>query len=131
MIPGGNILGMAFNVITPQCVGYRPYIQRTLNDVGVWEAQLYGSPVQLRGSLQPVPRTRYEVLGLDFQKNYVTLFIERGVIDIARDVAGDEFAYAGKLYHAESKTPWFAQDGWDSVLAVEVTKCTVPLEIPE
>jgi len=123
--PGGNILGLALSVITPQQLSYRRFVSRAANAAGVWNVK-YSNPVQLRGSIQPVPRERYEQNGLDFQKNYVTIFVSQNVIDISRDVTGDQFWYAGKLYQAESRTPWFQQDGWDAILCIEEPGCSPP-----
>ncbi len=125
MIPGGNLLGLAMTVIAPQILQYRPFLSRTKNDEGIL-ASKFAAPAKLRGSIQPVPRQKYEQMGLEFQKNYVTIFIEKNAIDMSRDVAGDEFWYSGRLYQAESRTTWFAQDGWESILCVEVPGYTPP-----
>lgn len=125
MIPGSNLLSMALRVIAPQTIAYYPYVSRTKLANGVLNP-VYGSGVNVDGSFQPVPRSRYENMGLDFQKNYVTIFVSKNVIDIERDVTGDRFTYAGKLYQAESRTDWFSQDGWDAILCVEVPQTTPP-----
>lgn len=130
LIPGGNLLGLAMSVIAPQQLLYRPFIERTTNTAGIYVSR-FASPAKLRGSIQPVPRQRYEQMGLDLQKNYATIFVEKNAIDIARDVTGDEFWYSGRLYQAESRTTWFAQDGWESLLCVEVPGYTPPFPIEE
>lgn len=117
-IPGSNLLNSAFRVIASQQVKYYRFVSRDKNAAGVYIPS-YAKPVGARGSVQPVPRTRYEAMGLDFQKNYVTIFVEKSVIDIARDVAGDLFVYNAVVYHAESKTNWFGQDSWVAVVCVE------------
>lgn len=123
--PGSNILGLANRVIAQQTLGYRRFISRALNVEGVYQTTRSGG-TSVRGNIQPVPRSRYEQNGLDFQKNYVNIFLKKNVTDIERNVTGDQFWYAGHIYQAESKTDWFAQDGWDQVLCVEVTTCSPP-----
>lgn len=119
LVPGSNLLALANRVIATQTLSYAAYSSRTANSVGVWNTA-YAAPVIIRGNIQPVPRNRYENMGLDFQKNYATIFIQKNVIDIARDVSGDQFTYNGRIFEAISRTDWFGQDSWDSVLCVEV-----------
>lgn len=114
-----NLLEDALDVVGAQVMQYIPYASRTKNSVGLL-VTTRGAAVDVEGSIQPVPRTLFERLGLDFQKNYATIFISKNVIDIARDVAGDQFTYGGKKYQALSRTDWFVQDGWDSILCIEV-----------
>lgn len=123
--PGGNILGMANLVISPQLLSYRPFVKRELNAAGVYMTTR-AAPIELLGNIQPVPRERYEQNGLDFQKNFATIYIQKNVVDIARSMTGDQFWYAGKLYQAESRTSWSAQDGWDAVLCIEVPGYSPP-----
>lgn len=129
MFPGGNILALANKVIAPQCLQYSHYLSRELNSAGVFVTKR-ATAVRINGNIQPVPRSRYEVMGLDFQKNYAVIYIQKSIIDIARDVTGDQFWYAGKLYQAESRTSWYAQDGWDAILCVEEPGFTPPF-LPE
>lgn len=123
--PGGNLLALANKVIAPQQLLYRPFLGRVLNIAGVYETRR-ASPVSLLGNIQPVPRSRYEIMGLDFQKNYAMIYVQKNAIDIERDVTGDQFWYSGRLYQAESRTSWFAQDGWESVLCIEEPGYTPP-----
>lgn len=128
--PGFNLLALANKAIAAQQLQYRPFIKRELNAAGVWMTSR-AAPAVLQGNIQPVPRTRYEIMGLDFQANYATIFVQKNVVDIARDVTGDQFWYAGRLYQAESRTSWFAQDGWDAILCVEVPGYSAPFPAEE
>jgi len=119
MVPGLNILSIANRVIAPQTMQYRPFVSRLANSVGVF-VTTHGTAVTIKANLQPVPRSRYENMGLDFQKNYAVIFVQKNVIDIARDVTGDQFIYCNKIFEAQSRTDWFNIDGWDQVLCVQV-----------
>lgn len=118
MVPGSNLFSMAMRLIAPSSFVYTAFASRALNSVGQYVAT-YASPVTLQGSAQPVPRQYYQIYGLDFQKNYVTFFIQKNIIDIARDVSGDTITFNGVTFQCISKTDWFQQDNWDSVLAVQ------------
>lgn len=123
MIPGSNILSMALRVIGKQCFQYYAYTSRTLNSIGLYDA-IYAPPIPLSGSVQPVPRDLYERYGLDFQRNYINVYLQRSVIDVSRDVSGDQIVFNGVTYQCLSKTPWDAIDGWDAVLCVQVNEAT-------
>jgi hypothetical protein len=128
--PGANILALANKVIAAQQMQYRPFVSRELNEAGIY-VTTWAAPALVMGNIQPIQRSRYEVMGLDFQKNYVNIYIQKHVIDIAREVSGDQFWYAGRLYAAESRTAWLAQDGWDAVLCVEVPGYSPPFPVGE
>ena len=128
--PGGNLLALANKAIAAQTLSYRPFIKRDLNAAGDY-VSFYAAPTQLRGNIQPVPRNRYEQNGLDFQKNYVNIIIQKNVTDLSRDMAGDNFWYSGRLFIAESRTNWFAQDGWESILCIEIPGYTPPFPAEE
>ena len=120
MIPGANILNMATRVIAQQTFYYSMFMSRAVNSLGYDIAQ-YAPAVTVKGIVQPIPRTLYQNMGLDFQKNFYNFFLPQDIIDIARDVSGDQFTFNGGTYQCLSKTNWSAIDGWVQVLTVEVT----------
>ena len=119
LVPGGNLLNSALSVIGKQTFQYRRFSGRSTNAIGL-DVSTYDPPVTLQGSVQPVPRTLYQANGLDFQCNYINVYVSRAILDIARDVAGDQIIFQGNTYQCVSRTPWAGIDGWDAVLAVQV-----------
>lgn len=120
MIPGSNILARAAGLIGQQVVAWSQFQGMTTSAAG-FEVPTWADPVDIPGSLQPVSATLVQQLGLDMTRNYVTFFASANFGDVDRDKTGDRLAYAGRVYQIESKTPWHAQDGWEYVVAVEVT----------
>lgn len=118
-VPGVNVLGLALAVISPQGFHLFPFVGNVRQPTGV-DLPTYGSAKPSQGSIQPVPRRNYETLGLDMAKEYVTLFTPVPVRAIERDGAGDVFVYGGKYYHAQDRTNWLQQDGWNEVLGVAI-----------
>ena len=118
-IPGQNLLNTALRVIAKQQFSYYAYISRALGATGLWTAS-YAAPITISGSVQPVPRTLYENMGLNFQRNYMNFYTPNNIFDVDRDVAGDQFIFQGNSYQAISKTAWFGVDGWVAVLAVQI-----------
>lgn len=121
IVPGSNLLAMALGVIGAQQVGWQQYTGAVTNSAGV-DVPTWAAAVDVFGSLQPVSDAGLlQQLGLDWTKNYVTFYASQRFGEPSRDKAGDRLLYDGKVFQIEGKTPWVAQDGWESVLAVEVT----------
>lgn len=119
MIPGSNVLNMAFRVIAKSTVTYYQFVSRALNSVGQ-DVVTYNAPISLMGSFQPVQRKLYEALGLDFQKSYYYFYVSSELLDITRDVSGDQLTFNGRLFQCESNTEWFQIDGWNQVLCCDI-----------
>lgn len=120
IVPGSNLLNMAFGVIGQQAVEWSSFLGNITNAAGV-KVPSWAAPTTLGGSFQPVARSLYQQLGLDFTKNYANFYASADVMDVLRNKSGDRLAYAGKTYQVLSNTDWFAQDGWKGVMCVEVT----------
>lgn len=127
MIPGSNLLNLALQAITPTTVSYYAYVTRETNAIG-FRVTEFAEPVDIIGSLQPVPRMLYQQLGLDFTKNYVMFYSSQPIKDVTRDRTGDQLGYAGKRYQVEAANDWHSIDGWNGVICVEVP---APAETPE
>lgn len=119
-VPGSNLLKKALTVIAKQGFQYYQFQTRSPNAVGQ-DVAAYYPPVPGRGSVQPVPRNLYQAYGLDLQKNYMNFYMPQDVIDIERDVSGDQIKFNCKTFQCLSKTDWYGIDGWIQVLAVEIT----------
>lgn len=116
-VPGSDLLSLAFDIITSQTVGYYNYLSRVANDAGQL-VSTFDDPIDIDGSFQAVPRKLYEVYGLDFSKNYSTFYASENVLDVTRDVTGDQIVYRGARFQVLSANDWFKQDGWVGVLCV-------------
>ncbi|QDH49586.1 head-tail connector protein [Pantoea phage Kyle] len=121
IVPGANLFRLATRLIKPQPIEYYRFAgrdtdrQRNLVDTYF--------PVQtIMASVQAVPRDSYAELGLDFQKNYLKIYVAMDVMDLERDASGDMFAFGARkrFYKLTSETPWFDMDGWCSAIAVQV-----------
>ncbi|WYC18583.1 putative structural protein [Pseudomonas phage vB_PaeM_H24-1] len=119
MIPGANLLRMAFGVIGTQIVKYRKFEQRVKNDQAQY-VSMFEEPFDLAASVQRVRRDQYVQFNLEFQRNYVLIFANFEMVDLDRDVAGDQFLWTGRVFQLESQGSWFYQDGWGVCLAVDI-----------
>jgi hypothetical protein len=111
---------MAFGLIGQQVVQWSSFLGLVTNAAGV-KVPTWDAPTALGGSFQPVARTLYQQLGLDFNKNYANFYASADIMDVLRNKTGDRLAYAGRTYQVLSNNDWIAQDGWKGVLCIEVT----------
>ena len=58
--------------------------------------------------------------GLDLQKDYYTFYTSNDVLDIQRDVSGDQLIFNGKRYQVESNNDWYPMDGWKGIICVYI-----------
>lgn len=119
MTPGSNLLAEALTLIEPQSVQFRAYTGQTTNEAGEKTAT-YDTPVTLWGSFQPVSRTVMALQGLDMDKRYAVFYVSLRTIDPGREGAGDLFGFDGRAWQAMGGTDWYAIDGWDATLLVDV-----------
>lgn len=119
MIPGSNLLNMALSVIAPATVQYYAYVSRETNGIGLI-VTTYADPVNVVGSLQPVPRALYQQLGLDLRKNYYMFYSSQAIADVTRDRTSDQLGFMDKRFQVDSSNDWYAIDGWNGVLCIEI-----------
>jgi hypothetical protein len=119
VVPSSDLLNDALLVIKPQAINYYMASGRITNNMGQY-ITTYNDPVVIQGSFQPVPRNQYQQLGLDLQKSYFNLYTSTDIIDVARDVSGDQIEFNSVRYQCESLTKWFDIDGWVAIRCVAI-----------
>lgn len=119
MLFGFNILDLASTIIEFQTVDYYQDSGTTLNVIGQ-DLTSYETVTQIVGSFQPVPKSLYYTYELDLQKSYFTFYTSNNILDVQRDISGDQIAFNGRVYQVESANDWFATNGWKGVLVVYI-----------
>lgn len=115
-----NLLNKALRLIPSQSVQWYQFVSSTTGGNGL-DVSTFAVPVTVTGSFQPVPRNMYEQLGLELNKDYCNFFTSAAFGDLTRDIAGDEFVFAGDRYKVMSNTEWQPVNGWQSSMAVKTT----------
>ena len=123
MIPGINVLAIAFGAIGQQSVQHLVATGRTQNAVGAWVTS-YAAPVTLSVSWQPVDAKKYEQLGLDMSKEYHNIWLKSPVIGIQRGKSPDRFIEGGRLHEVIDVKDWYGQDGWSEVMVIDIGPAT-------
>ena len=125
MLLGQNLLYMALSVIGSTPVIYYSYLSRETNAGGIDVTSYNAGIVCSKGSVQAIPTDKYERLGLDFTKEYITWLVPNlEVIDLSRDVSGDVIEVFSKRWQLIGASDWLKQDGWDSIKAVCIGAAT-------
>ncbi|XAI95259.1 hypothetical protein [Leptolyngbya phage Lbo-JY16] len=110
IVPGSNILNMAFGLIASQPAVWYQATGRAQNAVGQF-ITTYAEPVVIRGSMQPMDRARYEALGLDMDKDYWSFHTAHPIDGVDRGKAPDVIEYNGNRYQITKQADWDV-DGW-------------------
>ena len=118
-IPGTNLLNIASRVLRYESITYTPFLGRTLNERGRY-VNSYDTAISIKASVQPVPREIYPQMGLDFNKDYITIWTSEDIKDLMRNRASDLVQWRGYNWSIMKESEWFQIDGWDSVIAIKV-----------
>jgi hypothetical protein len=138
VIPGSNILKTALSVIGSQTVNWFKFQSTAPGPTGLQTATYAASVTITLGSVQPVPRSRYEAYGLDWQKSYVTWFVPNvdaqpikrnpdgsgDVIEWPVNNDGSLIAGKSRRYQLVGDTPWTNIDSWTYVIGIDIGPAT-------
>jgi hypothetical protein len=118
LVPGSNLFDIATTVISTDVIQYYRFIGRVVNpDSGDWIPQ-YDAPELRNASVQAVTKSEITRWGLDMSKQWVMIYVDGYVQDLARSVAPDRFVWNGIEWELRVKTDWSAIDGWSGALAI-------------
>ena len=84
----------------------------------------YGNWNPVQGEVQPVQRSRYSDLGLDFSKNYINAWGSVVMNTVTEMKQPDQILWRGMLWTVTSVNEWNPQNGWVNVTAVQDKRYT-------
>lgn len=124
-----NLLELALPIIhtvTEAAAGvfsFRSLIGEKKNAIGV-KVPTYGGWTAVSGEVQPVQRSRYEALGLDWSKNYINAWGSVIMKSVTEMKQPDQILWNGMLWLVTSVNEWNPQNGWVNVTAVQDKRYT-------
>ena len=96
---------------------YRCLEGEEINELGV-KVATYGPWAHCKGSVQPVQRSRYEALGLDWAKNYISIWGSIVLTDLSTAKQPSQILWQGSLWNVTALTEWNPHNGWMNCTAV-------------
>ena len=116
-IPGMNLYAMATSLIGKQDYKFFSFIDNTTDDRGI-DVPAFDPAVDLRDSIQAIPRSLFQSLGLDYQRSYIMIYTDNPLITVERNRPGDQISIGTDRFQLLSTNDWTSIDGWQGVLAV-------------
>lgn len=116
MLP--NLFNMATRVIPPETIKYKHFLGNTVNEIGL-AVPTYAEAIDIKASVQAVGDDLYKDLGLDFQKEYYTVFSNQRMYGINEQAQPDILIFHGSTYMVHRNTHWDEYNGWGYVLVVK------------
>lgn len=114
----GNILEAALSVLPAVSFRYRAFRKSEVDEFGQKRPE-YGEWKVCRGMVQPVNRTAYEDMGLDFSKNYVNAWGSIPLETVSDETSPGQILYNGRLWNITAVNEWNQYNGWTNVTAVQ------------
>lgn len=118
-----NLLPIAMNATSilgcNQQFEFYQFQGSTLDDLGR-DIPQYSDPMNLKGSIQAVPNKMYEQLGLDLEKNYITVFCPQLIQSLAQNSQPDKIIWNNRTFEAVETKDWTNLNGYTKALFVEI-----------
>lgn len=111
----GNLFNLATTVIPPETAQYIQFLGENVNETGI-SIPTYAEPISITASIQPLGDQAYKDLGLDFQKEYYTVYSNQRMHGLNEQSHPDKLVFHGKEFVVERTTYWNEYDGWGYVL---------------
>lgn len=118
-----NLLPIAMNATSilgcNQQFEFYQFQGSTLDDLGR-DIPQYSDPINLKGSIQAVPNKMYEQLGLDLEKNYITVFCPQLIQSLAQNSQPDKIIWNNRTFEAIETKDWTNLNGYTKALFAEI-----------
>lgn len=115
----GNLHRIASRYIPQQKAMWFRFKSREPDELGHDQNQYY-EPVEIRGSWQAVDTQDAQSMGFDSNTVYRRLYTSHDIKGIQRGTSPDYLVVNGKKYDVMGDADWYEQDGWKSVICIEV-----------
>ncbi|HFT1681547.1 phage collar protein [Providencia stuartii] len=115
----GNLHRIASRYIPQQTALWFRFKNREPDERGHDQNQ-YHEPVDIRGSWQAVDTQDAQSMGFDSNQVYRRFYTSHEIKGIQRGTSPDYLVFNGKKYDVMGDADWYEQDGWKSVICIEV-----------
>lgn len=115
----GNLHRIASRYIPQQTALWFRFKNREPDERGHDQNQ-YHEPVDIWGSWQAVDTQDAQSMGFDSNQVYRRFYTPHDIKGIQRGTSPDYLVFNGKKYDVMGDADWYEQDGWKSVICIEV-----------
>lgn len=119
-----NLLKRANRLIPFEKIVFQKWTGNTFQE-GI-AVPTFAEGVELSASVQPVRTEIYEKLGLDFQKDYVTVHASVQMNGTDKQATPDRMIYDGFVWNVQKSNNWFSYDGWSSAVFIRIKVAETP-----
>ena len=113
-----NLLNAALRIIPKQQIIWRKFAGFEVDEQGL-KINRYAEGVELTGSVQAVDRNIYDQLGLDQEKEYLTVYAPADIKGVSAQNAPDIIEFGGAAYKVVRNYPWYFYNGWAGVVVIK------------
>lgn len=113
-----NLLNAALRIIPKQQIIWRKFAGFEVDEQGL-KINRYAEGVELTGSVQAVDRNIYDQLGLDQEKEYLTVYAPADIKGVSGQNAPDIIEFGGAAYKVVRNYPWYFYNGWAGVVVIK------------
>lgn len=118
-----SILKTAMSLIPKQSAVLYRWQGRITNDRGL-DVDTYSPAESFTGSIQPVDRSKYEYMGLDATKGYITVYTTQIIVDLTRTHNPDHIEYGGRRYKVLNRSDWHSPADFNGLMAMDIGPAT-------
>lgn len=121
-----QVLPIIYNIVEPATgiFKFRSMSGEAINEIGI-PVPSFSEWGECMGTVQPVNRSRYDALGLDWSKKYVNAWGSITLNTIDKDSQPDQILWQGYLWNVSSVDQWDPHNGWCHVMACQDKRYSV------
>lgn len=116
----GNLLESALTLLPTVSFSFRQNLGETVDEFGQ-KRRTYGEWIACRGMVQPVPRSAYADLGLDFAEKAINVWGSVPILTVGDEEDGgpSQILWNARLWNVNTVTEWNQYNGWVSIVAIQ------------
>lgn len=115
----GNIYRQVSRYIPQQKTLWFRFKNRVTDERG-HDHNLYHEPTEIYGNWQAIETEDTQSMGFDSSSIYRRFYTSHNIKGIRRSTSPDYLVFNGKKYEVTGEMDWYEQDGWKSVVCIEV-----------
>jgi len=114
-----NLHGLAKKIIPQYSYSYQKYQSHEVDDEGI-DQPVFSYGIGGSGSVQVVPMTQYQSLGLNNKKSYIMIYTDDDLRGGKANKYGDRVNFNDSEYEVMDENDWKSISDWTGVMCVKL-----------